>query len=237
VDVATLLGRLASAGWTESAPPTVYLVTESSDEGAPIRELTSDLGFARIIETPSENQDLAVPYVAFRVSWGCAPQAVRAMFEPLVAVATNLDLVLIVGEAPVTADNLDSFVASFNRAADDVRRFGAATADPEYLSKREAARQAARAARHGRINSNIFRRLDEFPLSVRAANVLAHAHIVLVGELVQMAPDEVVRVKNLGRKALRELEELLRSLNLELDTPIPRWPRLLARWQRRHPRG
>ena len=56
--------------------------------------------------------------------------------------------------------------------------------------------------------------LDEFDLSVRTANCLKNASIGTVRDLVSKSEDEILEIKNFGKKSLEELQELLDKLGL-----------------------
>lgn len=58
--------------------------------------------------------------------------------------------------------------------------------------------------------------IEELDLSVRPYNCLKRAGINTVGDLLQRTEDEIVNVKNFGRKSLDEVKEKLAGLGLEL---------------------
>ncbi len=58
--------------------------------------------------------------------------------------------------------------------------------------------------------------VEELDLSVRPYNCLKRAGINTLGELLQRTEEEVVNVKNFGRKSLDEVKEKLAALGLEL---------------------
>ena len=58
--------------------------------------------------------------------------------------------------------------------------------------------------------------IEELELSVRAFNCLKRAGINTVGELVQKNEDDMMKVRNLGRKSLEEVQEKLQELGLDL---------------------
>ncbi|MCQ2544325.1 MAG: DNA-directed RNA polymerase subunit alpha [Lachnospiraceae bacterium] len=58
--------------------------------------------------------------------------------------------------------------------------------------------------------------IEELELSVRSFNCLKRANINTVEELVNKTPDEMMKVRNLGRKSLDEVLQKLRDLNLRL---------------------
>lgn len=58
--------------------------------------------------------------------------------------------------------------------------------------------------------------IEELDLSVRAYNCLKRANINSVGELILKNEDEMMRVRNLGRKSLEEVQQKLDSFGLTL---------------------
>lgn len=58
--------------------------------------------------------------------------------------------------------------------------------------------------------------IEELDLSVRSFNCLKRAGINTVEELVQRTEEDMMKVRNLGRKSLEEVQEKLRDLDLSL---------------------
>ena len=58
--------------------------------------------------------------------------------------------------------------------------------------------------------------IEELDLSVRAFNCLKRAGINTVGELVQKDQEDMMKVRNLGKKSLEEVEQKLAVLGLGL---------------------
>ena len=56
--------------------------------------------------------------------------------------------------------------------------------------------------------------IDDLDLTVRSYNCLKRAGISTVEELTQKTEDEMSRVRNLGKKSLKEVKEKLQALNL-----------------------
>jgi len=65
----------------------------------------------------------------------------------------------------------------------------------------------------------LHRPIDECGLSVRSINSLKNSSISTVGDLVKYTEDDLLKVKNVGEKALAEIAELLRreQLNFGMD--------------------
>lgn len=61
--------------------------------------------------------------------------------------------------------------------------------------------------------------IDELELSVRSYNCLKRAGINTVSELTSKTPEDMMKVRNLGRKSLEEVLAKLRDLNLGLSFP------------------
>ena len=58
--------------------------------------------------------------------------------------------------------------------------------------------------------------IEELDLSVRAYNCLKRANINTVAELVQRTEEDMMKVRNLGKKSLEEVEQKLAALGLSL---------------------
>ena len=58
--------------------------------------------------------------------------------------------------------------------------------------------------------------IDELEFSVRATNCLKNANIKTIGELVLKTEQEILQMKNFGRKSLSEIKEVLTGMGLRL---------------------
>ena len=58
--------------------------------------------------------------------------------------------------------------------------------------------------------------IEELDLSVRSFNCLKRANINTVEDLINKTQDEMIKVRNLGRKSLEEVEHKLAQLGLSL---------------------
>ena len=59
--------------------------------------------------------------------------------------------------------------------------------------------------------------IDELELSVRSYNCLKRAGINTVEELINKTPEDMMKVRNLGRKSLDEVLAKLKELGLSLN--------------------
>jgi DNA-directed RNA polymerase subunit alpha len=62
--------------------------------------------------------------------------------------------------------------------------------------------------------------IDELEFSVRAHNCLISAGIKRVIDLVNLTEEDVLKIKNFGRKSLREVKEILKAFDLHLGMNI-----------------
>ncbi len=74
------------------------------------------------------------------------------------------------------------------------------------------------------VNENLFRPVEGLPISVRAFNGLQNADIKYVGELVQRTEQDMLKIKNFGRKSLNEIKEVLVDLGLSLGMRLENLP-------------
>jgi DNA-directed RNA polymerase subunit alpha len=89
--------------------------------------------------------------------------------------------------------------------------------EPEPVEEEEEAREE-------KLNENLFRSVSELELSVRSANCLKNANIMLIGELVQKTEPEMLKTKNFGRKSLNEIKSILEEMGLSLGMKLDNFP-------------
>jgi DNA-directed RNA polymerase subunit alpha len=91
------------------------------------------------------------------------------------------------------------------------------------------------------LDENLLRPVDTLPISVRAFNGLQNADIKYVCELVQKSEQDMLKIKNFGRKSLAEVKEVLAAMGLSLGTQLERPPlrseldRMRAELEQRQP--
>lgn len=59
--------------------------------------------------------------------------------------------------------------------------------------------------------------IEELDLSVRSFNCLKRAGINTVGDLINKSEDDMMKVRNLGKKSLEEVIQKLNSLGFDLN--------------------
>ena len=73
-------------------------------------------------------------------------------------------------------------------------------------------------------NEYLFRPVEGLPISVRAFNGLQNADIKYIGELVQRTEQDMLKIKNFGRKSLNEIKEVLTDMGLSLGMRLENLP-------------
>lgn len=66
----------------------------------------------------------------------------------------------------------------------------------------------------------LLKQIDELELSVRAHNCLIHAGIKRVIDLVNLSEDDVLKIKNFGRKSLNEVKDSMKAFGLSFGMDI-----------------
>ena len=66
-------------------------------------------------------------------------------------------------------------------------------------------------------------KLSDMNLSVRALNCLKAADVETLGDLVQFNKNDLLKFRNIGKKSLTELDDLLAGLNLQFGTDISKY--------------
>ncbi len=82
----------------------------------------------------------------------------------------------------------------------------------EFIKEREFIKQTVAPVQNKKLDMKI----EDLDLSVRSYNCLKRANINTVGELTQKTEEEMMKVRNLGRKSLKEVIEKLRANGLSL---------------------
>lgn len=70
------------------------------------------------------------------------------------------------------------------------------------------------------LNESLYRSVDELELSVRSTNCLKNANIRLIGELIQIPENEILKTPNFGRKSLEEIQRVLSDMGLHLGMKL-----------------
>jgi hypothetical protein len=70
---------------------------------------------------------------------------------------------------------------------------------------------------------NLFRKVSELCLSPRALNCINDTKITYIGNLVVRSRYDLLKIKNMGRKSVAEIESKLSCLDLYLGMNLPKW--------------
>ncbi len=114
------------------------------------------------------------------------------------------------------------------REAIDLRLACDARSDVDLRRRRRRGRGAGGRAIRDEIrpafNEYLYRPVEGLPISVRAFNGLQNADIKYIGELVQRTEQDMLKIKNFGRKSLNEIKEVLTDMGLSLGMRLENLP-------------
>jgi len=74
-----------------------------------------------------------------------------------------------------------------------------------------------------RIKALLERSVEELELSVRSSNCLKAANIKTIGDLVTKSEGEMLKYRNFGRKSLKEIADILQSMNLGFGQDVSKY--------------
>ena len=74
------------------------------------------------------------------------------------------------------------------------------------------------------IDPILIRPVDDLELTVRSANCLKAENIYYIGDLIQRTEVELLKTRNLGKKSLTEIKDVLASRGLSLGMRLENWP-------------
>ena len=95
------------------------------------------------------------------------------------------------------------------------------TSDEATVEEQEAPQPVEEAPA---FNENLKKSIEELDIPLRAANCLKNADIRTVAELVQRNENEIMQIKNFGRKSLNSLKGILSDMGLHLGMDLNSLP-------------
>lgn len=112
----------------------------------------------------------------------------------------------------VLRTQLENFLAATEIPFNKISRAEQESAEVESISKESPTK--------GLPVELFLKPIDELEFSVRAHNCLIGAGVKRVIDLVNLTEDDVLKIKNFGRKSLREVKEILSAFDLQLGMNI-----------------
>lgn len=91
----------------------------------------------------------------------------------------------------------------------------------EPVPEEEVEESSEADASNPELDSVLATRVEDMDLTVRSFNCLMRADIKTVGDLVNKTEEEIMKVRNLGRKSLDEVKDKLKSMGLSLKESDP----------------
>lgn len=136
--------------------------------------------------------------------------------------ATPTDAQAATGESLQSIYNVRYELRKKNPKYFDLKKPGPKPMTPEQKAQRSAAVVEVAT----KSNPYLTKVVGELELPVRAENILRAENIQYIGDLVQRTRLELMKMPNMGRKTINEIEEALHGFGLTLGMKIPAWETL-----------
>jgi DNA-directed RNA polymerase subunit alpha len=195
----------------EIANPETYIATVSDEDANLSVEMTVEMGKGYVLPEYQEGQKPPIGVIpvgaAFtpvdKVNFIVEPTRVghRSDFERLIMEIWTNGTILPSDALADAARMIDKLLRMF---ADFSGGFRSEDFSEEAAYGSEAEVRAPEA------------RIEELDFSVRTYNCLKKANVLTVGELVQITEQDLMNIRNFGRKSLNEVKEKLAQLGLSL---------------------
>lgn len=194
----------------EVANPELHLATLSSPEARLVVELTVERGTGY---APAGGSDgLPIGVIPVDAIFTPVPKVNFRVERTRVGQVTNYDRLIL----EVWTDGTIAPQEAVSRASQTLAEYAQI-----FDMGRPTARAATKAAlREVSLTTEQFNTpIEKLELSVRAYNCLKRSGVSKVGEVLQMSEEELLAVKNFGRKSLDELQERLAALGFVAGKP------------------
>jgi DNA-directed RNA polymerase subunit alpha len=146
--------------------------------------------------------------------------AIDSIYTPVVNVAFNVEKTRVENVNVASFDKLTIEVTTNGSVKPDEALAVASKIMMEHLQVIvELSEKASNAeymieAKVDNENTKLEMKVEELDLSQRSSNCLRRAGIQTVAELASKTEEDLIKVKNLGRKSLKEIKEKLEALDL-----------------------
>lgn len=160
-------------------------------------------------ELHPRDRSLPVDLVSIDAIYNPVRRANFAVAETRVGQRTDYDRLTVSVETNGTITPEDAIAYAAALAREHFRYFVEFGKVPMGRPEAPAAGQGS-----GALREKLGRLIDDFGLSVRSLNSLKNSNIRTLRDLVQYTEDDLLKVKNVGEKALKEIADLLRAQEL-----------------------
>ncbi len=168
------------------------------------------------VESEVHPMDRSLPVDTVRIDaiYNPVRRANFAVSETRVGQRTDFDRLAVMVETDGTVSPEDAIAYAAALAQEHFRYF---VDFGKVRQQRPAFAEGAVAS--GPLQQRLGRLIDDFGLSVRSLNSLKNSNIRTLKDLVELPQEELLKVKNVGEKAVQEIAELLQreGLNFEME--------------------
>jgi DNA-directed RNA polymerase subunit alpha len=193
----------------EVVNPDVYLATISDETASLYVEMRVERGRGYVIPERSVNRTEIIGEIPVPAAYGPVRKVNYTVDPTRVGNRNDYERLSIEVTTNGTVDPLSAVTRAAQMLQEHFRRFVEMSGIPlrPYLPASQGI-----AAGGGAPDA----RIEELDFSVRTYNCLKKANVLTVGELTQISEDDLMNIRNFGRKSLTEVKEKLGDLNLSL---------------------
>lgn len=193
----------------EVVNPDVYLATISDETASLYVEMRVERGRGYVIPERSVNRTEIIGEIPVPAAYGPVRKVNYTVDPTRVGNRNDYERLSIEVTTNGTVDPLSAVTRAAQMLQEHFRRFVEMSGIPlrPYLPAAQGIVSGGGAPDA---------RIEELDFSVRTYNCLKKANVLTVGELTQISEDDLMNIRNFGRKSLTEVKEKLAALNLSL---------------------
>jgi DNA-directed RNA polymerase subunit alpha len=193
----------------EVVNPDVYLATISEESASLYVEMRVERGRGYVMPERSVNRTEIIGEIPVPAAYGPVRKVNYTVDPTRVGNRNDYERLAIEVTTNGTVDPLSAVTRAAQMLQEHFRRFVEMSGIPlrPYLPASAGA---------GGVGGAPDARIEELDFSVRTYNCLKKANVLTVGELTQISEDDLMNIRNFGRKSLTEVKEKLGALNLSL---------------------
>ena len=200
----------------EIVNPEQIICTLTTDREIDI-EFIVDTGEGFVVSEEIEKKDWAVDYIAVDAIYTPIKKVSYSVQDTMVGRMTDFDKLTLEIETNGSVEIRDAISYAVELLKYHLEPFLEIGNKMEYLRVEVEAEEEVPVSIK-KANDIMHTPVDDLDLTVRSFNCLKKAEIKEVGQLATMSMDELLKIKNLGRKSLEEILAKMKALGFDLES-------------------
>ncbi len=197
----------------------LYLATISDDNAHLSIELTVNSGKGYVLPEKQDKSRQVIGEIPIGAAFTPVKKVSYTVEATRVGFKTDFDRLVL----EIWTNGTIAPAESLAQAAQTLERFFHQFVEAPLGNIAALAQMDGGGARNGLPNGAPDARIEELDFSVRTYNCLKKANVLTIGELAQLTENDLMQIRNFGKKSLTEVKEKLALLGLKLtgDTGEP----------------